>query len=69
MKLVPKNPYLGNIMAHYCECVGTSIAFVGSDYREWLKRFGFKVPVRTDYLEFPDDFPDHDLTMFILRWS
>jgi hypothetical protein len=69
MKLIPKNPYLENIMAHYCECVSTELGIARPVYREWLKSFGFKVPVRTDYLEFPDDFPEHDLTMFMLRWS
>ena len=67
MKTLPKLPYLQNIVAHYNQETGLYPA-LGSGYREWLKQFGFSVPVRNDCLEFPDDFSDHDLMLFVLRW-
>jgi hypothetical protein len=39
------------------------------EFRDWLRQFGFKVPVRGDYLEFPDDFSEQQLLLFVLRWS
>lgn len=67
MKTVPKIPFLQNIVEEYqhqgCE------DWYSGHYREWLRQFGFAVPIRGDYLEFPDDFPDEELCLFILRWS
>lgn len=73
MKTLPINPYLQNIVRHYRDTYG--LFTHGPDgtyelYRPWLAQFGFVVPVRNkDQLEFPDDFSDRDLMMFILRWS
>jgi hypothetical protein len=39
------------------------------DYITYLKSFGFRVPIEFGTLEFPDDFSEKDLMMFILRWS
>lgn len=81
MKTLPKIPYLGNIAAYYrethdCEPVSprksASRRLIGlgtPHYRDWLLQFGFKVPVEGDLLEFPADFTDQQLTLFILRWS
>lgn len=68
MKTLPKLPYIQNILNYYH--TSTGILMIGTDeYRSWLRQFGFAVPIRGDYLEFPDDFPDDKLTLFILRWS
>lgn len=68
MKTLPKLPYIQNIVDHYH--TSTGIWMLGnSEYRNWLRQFGFAVPIRGDYLEFPDDFSDQDLTLFVLRWS
>lgn len=66
MKRLPKLPYLQNIVCEYHEQHGI---FFGAEYANWLKQFRFKVPVKGDYLEFPDDFSDEDLLLFALTWS
>lgn len=66
MKTLPKMPYLGSMYAYYRQHYGT---FHGDGYRKWLSSHGFEVPVRGDYLEFPDDFSDRDLLLFRLRWA
>lgn len=80
MKKLPILPYIQNIVAHYhnlrggphpergiriCEMYGIS----EDVYPNWLRQFGFTVPIDGDYLEFPDDFPDEKITLFVLRWS
>lgn len=67
MKKLPKLPYIQNIVNHYHTSTGTWS--ISKEYRDWLKQFGFAVPIRGDYLEFPDDFSDNDLLLFVLRWS
>lgn len=67
MKTLPKLPYIQNIVAHYHTSTGKWS--LGDEYRYWLRQFGFAVPIMGDYLEFPDDFTDQDLALFILRWS
>lgn len=71
MKTLPHEPYLKNIVAEYRRQYGIpDYKLIASDqYREWLRQFGFKVPADFHILEFPDDFPDEELTMFVLRWS
>ena len=66
MKTLPNHPYLQNIVQEYRDQGHTGI---GTPLWDWLRQFGFKVPVRYDCLEFPDDFPDQEFVMFILRWS
>lgn len=69
MKTLPQLPYLQNIVRHWHS---TGNQYIGTDdYVEYLKQFGFQVPVdiMKDYLEFPDNFNDQDLTLFVLRWS
>lgn len=67
-KTLPQYPYLQNIVAEYHRQTGT-LEFDMDVYTEWLMKFGFKVPADFHVLEFPDDFSDEDLMMFILRWS
>ena len=67
MKRLPKLPFLQNIVMERRRQTGVPIYDYG--YIEFLKTFGFAVPIRGDYLEFPDSFSDEDLTLFILRWS
>lgn len=65
MKTLPRYPCLKNLVAAYNAEGGR----IGTpQYVDWLRQFGFKVPVE-DNLEFPDDFPDQELFLFILRWS
>lgn len=69
MKTLPINPYLQNIARHYKDLHGP-FSRSYKQYRPWLAQFGFVVPVKDkDQLEFPDDFSEQDLIMFILRWS
>lgn len=67
MKTVLKFPYLQNIVAEYRR--QGHEGWHSGHYREWLRQFGFAVPIRGDYLEFPDDFSDEELCLFILKWS
>ena len=71
MKTLPHYPYLQNIVAEYRRQNGfLSGDYISSDkYREWLSQFGFKVPADFHVLEFPDDFPDEKLILFLLKWS
>lgn len=70
MTKLPDYPYLQNIVSHYRKISNNpSDPLSHDDYLDYLKTFGFKVPVKFGILEFPDDFPDSELTMFILRWS
>lgn len=72
MKTLPQYPYLQNIVAAYrCEYGLHDNTPVASDhYRTWLRQFGFTVPVPSfDQLEFPDNFSDKDMLMFLLRWT
>lgn len=70
MKTLPKLPYIQNIVEHFQEIHGHDFnAFADGRYQRWLTTLGFTVPVHGDYLEFPDDFPDSELTMFMLKWS
>lgn len=66
MKTLPMLPYLQNITKHYHEMKGD--LKYHDDYPEWLNQFGFKVPVDTRGLEFPD-ISDQELLIFILRWG
>jgi hypothetical protein len=68
MKTLPQRPYLQNIVRAYSQQghrgVGTK------HYRTWLAQHGFRVPVQyNDKLEFPDEFSEQDLTLFILKWG
>jgi hypothetical protein len=67
MKYLPSRPYLKNIVREYHaqghKSMGTP------EYRNWLRQFGFRVPVRDDHLEFPDDFSEQQLLLFVLRWA
>ena len=69
MKTVPQIPYLQNIVRHWNSTDNRRVG--GDEYIKYLKQFGFKVPVdaMNDYLEFPDDFSDEDLMLFVLRGS
>ena len=67
MKTLPQHPYLQNIVAEYHRQRGTTV-FDYNDYRKWLKQFGFRVPMDFHKIEFPDDFSDQDLLLFVLRW-
>lgn len=72
MKQITKLPYINNLMRHYRFHHGRIFSQNSETiykYRDWLKQFGFQVPIKGDYLEFPDDYPDEKITMFILRWS
>lgn len=66
MKTIPKHPYLDNMFKYYWEHIGNPM--MSPNYVEWLDTHGFKVPV-DDELEFPDDFSDNDIMLFVLRWS
>lgn len=68
MKTLPKLPYLQNIVQEYRK-QSAAANFDQKDYIQWLQQFGFAVPVREDRLEFPDEFSDEQLMMFILRFS
>jgi hypothetical protein len=68
-KTLPQYPYLQNIVAAYRSEYGHN-PVANDHYRTWLRQFGFTVPVPSfDQLEFPDDFSDEQLMLFILRWS
>jgi hypothetical protein len=67
MKTLPNIPYLRNIVSEYHRQNNSYTYDI--DYIEWLKQFGFKVPIKNNTLEFPDDFSDEDMLMFMLRWS
>lgn len=75
MKTIPQRPYLQNIVAEYHRQRGTPNVFNDddyfkfNDYVKWLKQFGFLVPMDFDNLVFPDDFPDDELLLFVLRWA
>lgn len=69
MKTLPKLPYLQNIVTEYRRMHPDWSYLANGSYKTWLSQFGFCVPVKGDYLEFPDDFSDHDLMLFVLRWS
>ena len=71
MKTIPNRPYLQNIVAEYRRQRGLTPTSVwdSKDYVKWLDQFGFLVPMDFDNLVFPDDFPDQDLLLFMLRWS
>ena len=68
MKKLPKFPYINNLRREYHEIYGFTFKDFSS-YQVWLKQFGFKVPIRGDYLEFHENITDEDLIAFILRWS
>ena len=71
MKILPQHPYLQNIVAEYHRQRGftSQTQWDSKDYVKWLDQFGFLVPMDFDKLVFPDDFPDQDLLLFMLRWS
>jgi hypothetical protein len=68
---LPSHPYLQNIVKEYhTQCGGYDFTnYAGEKYRDWLKQFGFKVPVHSFMLEFNEDFTEEDLLAFILRWG
>lgn len=68
MRRLPREPYLENILKNWYDS-GNELA--GTDeYIEYLKTFGFVVPVQHGkWLDFPDDFDDRKLVSFIMRWS
>lgn len=68
MKTLPKLPYLQNIVAEWHRVSGGTWP-VGPEYSYWLAQFGFKVPVREDYLEFPDNFSEKELLLFTIRFG
>lgn len=68
MKTIYKFPYIKNLVGEYRSKHGPWWQNL-SGYRDWLKQFGFQVPIRGNYLEFPDDFPDELIAAFVLRWS
>lgn len=65
MKTLPRIPYIDNIFSYY-QKEKNNLEFK-TEYKIWLKQFGFAVPVKGNYLEFPDDFSDEDLFLFMLR--
>jgi hypothetical protein len=67
MKRLPKLPYIQNIVAHYHRQTGDWT--FGNEYPAWLKQFGFSVPIYNDYLEFPDEFTEEELLLFMIRWG
>lgn len=67
MKTLPKLPYIRNIVTYYHTSTGKWL--IDAEYPNWLRQFGFTVPIRGDYLEFPDNFSDEDFLMFMLKWS
>lgn len=70
MKKLSDYPYLQNIVSHYNKMNDNHNGpLTRDDYITYLKTFGFKVPIDFGTLEFPDDFSEKDLMMFILRWS
>jgi len=69
MKTLPQYPYLQNIVAEYHRQTGPRPTIDINHYVNWLKQFGFLVPMDFDNLVFPDDFPDQDLLLFVLRWA
>lgn len=82
MKTLPVNPYLLNIVNYFHELRGGPHYKGGirvricemynideDEYPNWLRQFGFKVPIENDRLEFSHNFPDEKLLLFILRWS
>jgi hypothetical protein len=71
MKQLPKLPYLQNIVsAWHRQNNEVVVRRLGTEqYREYLRQFGFEVPIDGDYLVFPDDFSDEELLLFKLRWS
>ena len=72
MKCLPSQPYIENLRTYYLRNVGPIFGAGNTSiikYQEWLKQYGFEVPVRGTFLIFPDDFDDNELLLFILRWS
>jgi hypothetical protein len=70
MTKLPDYPYLQNIVSYYRKMTDNSNGpLYHDDYITYLKSFGFRVPIEFGTLEFPDDFSEKDLMMFILRWS
>ena len=69
MKTLPRHPYLRNIVSYCCETQDLNVRPGRPAYGDWLRQFGFKVPVEGDLLEFPADFDEKELMVFILRWS
>lgn len=67
MKRIPKLPYIHNLVAEYARLCNN--VWVSKNYVPWLRTHGFSVPIRGDYLEFPDTFSDEDLMKFILKYS
>lgn len=68
MKKLPRTPYLQNIVKEWHN-IKPIDPYLGDDYRNWLKTHGFTVPIQNECLEFPDDFSDDNLLVFILKWS
>lgn len=68
MKTLPTNPYMQNIVRHWHDLGNKHDS---DEYIEYLKQFGFIVPVdiMKNQLEFPDSFGDKELLQFVLRWS
>lgn len=72
MKRISKFPYIDNLFYHYRFNMGPVFSkreYGIVQYHDWLRQFGFEVPIKGQYLEFPDDFPDKKITMFVLKWG
>lgn len=73
MKRIPTHPYIQNIVREWHRMhqddYNSINSYLDGSYRKWLGTHGFKTPVVGDHLEFPDNFSDHELLLFILKWS
>jgi hypothetical protein len=70
MKTIPTDPYINNIAEEYYRVTGNKPWEDSKNFREWAKQFRFKIPLENwDVFQFPDDFSDEELILFILRWS
>lgn len=72
MKKIPKIPIIFNLIEEWSRChpdIKKGIIYSYDEYIDWFRQFGFKMPIDSDYLEFPDDYPDEKISMLILKWS
>lgn len=68
MKTLPRIPYLQNIVSEWHRMIDAELEY-SDEYIEWLSSHGFKVPIINNYLEFPDDFTEQQMIVFMLRWG
>ena len=71
MKILPKYPYLQNVITTYNKTFGFTDRHYNRDwshYREWMANQGFEWPILDDRLVFKN-ISEEDYTMFCLKFS